>query len=441
MGDGGPGALGPAEVPKALEDDPNKGDIPNKGGRGRGCKRHPNVTQPDAQAGATSGNGQVWETSVDSLIRVAVWDDQNQPAHHYPGAAMMIMQPPNLGQFMYQMPATQYPPPEYLHHRQAWTPSATPMVPYYAQPAYQPAPVPVSTGDPSNRCEPHASYAQAVVIPGCMPPSHAVAPLQWAGPPPVQFEWHECSTCLVGADSSGRPIDRASMPAWGRSGLRVSVCFSADLLFWRDRHQWMWHKKWALPTMTVRIERDGSEPADSVLPTPLCVLVSAGTVREEHTELLDQGLGGQCQQWVDLGATAKSKAVVSFSRLTFQWTSFNCGGRPFHLVVTVLADPKTHTAPPNPPETPPEIPRATPRATSPPALPPTPPLEPTLAPLAAPPSAPLAAPPPSQQALWPLVSIRSLPVHVDARKRSKSERPHAQEDDIRFIHRQRGGHV
>ena len=67
---------------------------------------------------------------------------------------------------------------------------------------------------------------------------------------------------------------------------------------------------------------------------PVYVVVSTGTLREGSggIGLYDQGLGGECQKRLIAGET-------TFSSLLFQNTSFNCGGRPFHLVVSVLAPP------------------------------------------------------------------------------------------------------
>ena len=235
-----------------------------------------------------------------------------------------------------------------------------------------------------------------------MPPSPMSVPL-----PPAEFIWRECDSCLVGIDAHGNVIDRTTLPARGTTGLRAHIELQPPLLYWADRRQWMWHKKWSLPTITVRIERDDSAPtgecANGPQPPPaasverLYVCVSAGTLRDEGCGLEDQGLGGDCQRVLEL--RPHGAAEVSFTRLLFQQTSFNCGGRPFHLVVTILAAP----------------PRAATNGFGEEA----------------------AADAPPNSALKPFVCVCSSPVRVDARKRSKGERPEAAEDDVRLVNRQR----
>ena len=243
--------------------------------------------------------------------------------------------------------------------------------------------------------------------------------------PPVEFVWRECDSCLVGVDLHGHPIERSALPALGSSGLRVHIELQPQLLYWADRRQWMWHKKWSLPTMTVRVERDnsgggggspganggsngGASAAGDKLSGAgnaaagferLYVVVSAGTLRDEGSVLEDQGLGGDCQRVLELrphGATE-----VSFTRLLFQQTSFNCGGRAFHLVVTITAAP----------------PRVQPNGSREEGV--------------------GTADTVNRAPLKPLACICSSPVRVDARKRSKGERPEAAEDDVRLVNRQR----
>ena len=157
-------------------------------------------------------------------------------------------------------------------------------------------------------------------------------------------------------------------------------------------------------------------------PTPgyerLYVVVSAGTLAtEDSPQLENQGLGGACQQVVEL-TPYSNVAEASFSRLLFQSTSFHCAGRPFHLVVTVCH------APPVPPGSGAPPPGFVGSGYVPPQ-----------------PEGAVAAPPPaaSSPALRPLACLVSSAVLVDARKRSKSERPKAAEDDVRLVNRQRGG--
>ena len=58
------------------------------------------------------------------------------------------------------------------------------------------------------------------------------------------------------SDAHGQPIDRLALAPVGQRGYRVSISLHPALLYWANRRQWMWHKKWSLPTITVRIERD-----------------------------------------------------------------------------------------------------------------------------------------------------------------------------------------
>jgi hypothetical protein len=300
------------------------------------------------------------------------------------------------------------------------------------------------------------------------PPRPPSAPLNSAPLPPAEFAWRECDTCLVGVDAHGNAIDVSGLPPRERSGLRVHVELETVLLYWAERRQWMWHKKWSLPKITVRVERDdtgsnGQPPAAHGVER-LCVVVSAGTLRDELSVLEDQGLGGDCQRVLELRAHGASE--VSFTRLLFQRTSFNCGGRPFHLVVTIAAAP----------------PRSAPQSLTPAdgavqpgmvaadgsvqALQVTPSPMPCMvagdgeaipmavagvvpdggmAALMPVPGAPNAAT--ARAPMQPLCCVCSSPVRVDARKRSKGERPEAAEDDVRLVNRQRpasgtgaGGH-
>ena len=182
------------------------------------------------------------------------------------------------------------------------------------------------------------------------------------------FLWQECP-CLLGFDCFGRPLLSPGTPGAGPpvAGLRATVTLVPDLLYWHEKHRWMWHKKWCLPRIEVRVTCNGAP----LMAENTWVIVTAGTLREGHVGLSDQGLSGVCQRQLEGG-----QAI--FPSLLFQRTSFNCGNRPFHLVITVIA---TRT---------------------------------------------------------PLITLCSSPVHVDARKRTKGERPDAHADDVRLIQRQRG---
>jgi len=72
---------------------------------------------------------------------------------------------------------------------------------------------------------------------------------------------------------------------------------------------------------------------------------------------------------------------ASFTSLLLQYTSFNCGNRPFHLFVTIAVS--------------------------------------------------------TPQGLQPLACLASPPILVDARKRTKGERPDACAGDVRLVQRQR----
>ena len=124
---------------------------------------------------------------------------------------------------------------------------------------------------------------------------------------------------------------------------QVKVQLQLPLLFWPERARWMWHKKWTLPKLHVQVTSNGKPvgggwAAAGPIPggePPVYVVVSAGTLCDGSDgvggSLTDQGLGGgECQRRLVAGET-------TFSSLLFKHTSFNCGSRPFHLVVTVLA--------------------------------------------------------------------------------------------------------
>ena len=123
---------------------------------------------------------------------------------------------------------------------------------------------------------------------------------------------------------------------------------------------------------------------------------------------------GECQRLLEVGSDGQAEAT--FTRLLFQQTSFNCGNRPFRLVIHIL--------------------KATPRSS----------IE----------ASRIADPHASasgvigggqgelvdgmlsqHDSMTPLACLCSCPVHIDARKRSKGERPEARDDDVRLVQRQR----
>ena len=156
---------------------------------------------------------------------------------------------------------------------------------------------------------------------------------------PTPFTWSECHNLAI-PDTAGLPVRKPVV--W--PAVRLQVQLQLPLLYWAERQRWMWHKKWTLPKMHMRVTCDGKPVGGVALPggePPVYVLVSAGTIPEggegtggyttpNGVSMYDQGLGGECQRRLVTGKT-------TVSSLLFQNTSFNCGNRPFRLVVTVLA--------------------------------------------------------------------------------------------------------
>ena len=218
------------------------------------------------------------------------------------------------------------------------------------------------------------------------------------------FGWSECPN-LIATDAAGVLVRQPTK--WPAVKLRVQ--FQGPLLFWAERRRWMWHKKWTLPKLHVLVSCDGKPVGGGYMfpgEPPVYAVVSAGTLRDgsegEGGTLHDQGLNGECQRRLVAGAT-------TFSSLLFRHTSFNCGNRPFHLVVAVHA-PAHHP-----------IAVAALRCG-----------EATLLPNTAADGAP------SQQQMVSLACSCSSPIIVDARKRTKGERPEADASDVRLVQRQRG---
>ena len=213
-------------------------------------------------------------------------------------------------------------------------------------------------------------------------------PAEKAPAPPVELAWNALQSCLVTADCHGTLIVPMPLPD---PKLNVKIELSPQLLYWSARRQWMWHKKWALPSLTVRVSRDPADPADSTAnmadatSESFHIMVTAGTLRDAEPVLHNQGLGGVCQRSVLLPPGSHG-VEVSFTRLLFQQTSFNVGNHPFRLMVSILAAPKADH---------------------------------------------------KRKGLVPLACYCSDPVLVDARKRSKGERPDAKDDDVRLMQRSR----
>ena len=218
------------------------------------------------------------------------------------------------------------------------------------------------------------------------------------------FRWGTCRN-LIATDAAGVLVRQPTI--WPAVQLQVQL--QLPLLYWAERRRWMWHKKWTLPKLHVLVSCDGKPVGGGYMfpgEPPVYAVVSAGTLRDgsegEGGTLHDQGLNGECQRRLVAGAT-------TFSSLLFRHTSFNCGNRPFHLVVAVHA-PAHH----------PLAVAALRRG------------EATLMPNAAADGAP------SQQQMVSLACSCSSPIIVDARKRTKGERPEADASDVRLVQRQRG---
>ena len=218
------------------------------------------------------------------------------------------------------------------------------------------------------------------------------------------FRWATCRN-LIATDAAGVLVRQPTI--WPAVQLQVQL--QLPLLYWAERRRWMWHKKWTLPKLHVLVSCDGKPVGGGYMfpgEPPVYAVVSAGTLRDgsegEGGSLHDAGLSGECQRRLVAGET-------TFSSLLFRHTSFNCGNRPFHLVVAVHA-PAHH----------PLAVAALRRG------------EATLLPNTAADGAP------SQQQMVSLACSCSSPIIVDARKRTKGERPEADASDVRLVQRQRG---
>ena len=216
------------------------------------------------------------------------------------------------------------------------------------------------------------------------------------------FRWSACHRgCLLVRQPTIWPM------------VQLQAQLQLPLLYWAERSSWLWHKKWTLPKLHVKVSCNGKPVGGDYVMNPgeppMYAVVSAGTLHDgsegEGSSLHDQGLGGECQRRLVAGET-------TFSSLLFRHTSFNCGKRPFHLVVAVHA-PAHH----------PLAVAALRRS------------EATLLPNTAADGAPGA---PSQQQMVSLACSCSSPIIVNARKRTKGERPDADASDVRLMPRQRG---
>ena len=48
--------------------------------------------------------------------------------------------------------------------------------------------------------------------------------------------------------------------------VRLQVQLQLPLLYWAERHRWMWHKKWTLPKLHMRVTCDGKPVGGVALP-------------------------------------------------------------------------------------------------------------------------------------------------------------------------------
>jgi len=202
-----------------------------------------------------------------------------------------------------------------------------------------------------------------------------------ADPPQPSFEWTVCN-CPIRTDPSGAPL-AAPVSASGAAGYGITVALQTPLLYWNERARWMWHKKWCLPRITVLVTEPpppAGHPTLSACGVSLVAIISCGTLRPGAAELGDQGLHGECSQRLHMSG---AELEATFSSLQLLHTSFNCGNRPFHLFVTIAAH--------------------------------------------------------GPQGLQPLTCVSSPPIHVDARKRTKGERPGSSASDVRLMARKMRG--
>mmetsp|Transcript_26138 Transcript_26138/g.86145 ORF Transcript_26138/g.86145 Transcript_26138/m.86145 type:complete len:132 (+) Transcript_26138:136-531(+) len=102
----------------------------------------------------------------------------------------------------------------------------------------------------------------------------------------------------------------------------LHAAFENPLLYWQERSQWMWHKKWCLPRLSVTVALDEAAPLGNA---PLVAMVMCGTLSAGGgaEQLENQGLTGQCTQRL----LRRSRALLeaSFSSLHLQHTSRTSG--------------------------------------------------------------------------------------------------------------------
>ena len=75
-----------------------------------------------------------------------------------------------------------------------------------------------------------------------------------------------------------------------------------------EARRWMWHKKWALPKIHVRVSWDGIPVGGGYMcahEPPVHVIVTAGTMRD-NAELQDAGLEGENEQILVAGEVTRA---------------------------------------------------------------------------------------------------------------------------------------
>ena len=66
---------------------------------------------------------------------------------------------------------------------------------------------------------------------------------------PRPFTWSECHNLIV-TDAADVLVRQPSV--WPRV-VRLQVRLQQPLLFWAERHSWLWRRKWTLPKLHVRV--------------------------------------------------------------------------------------------------------------------------------------------------------------------------------------------
>ena len=124
---------------------------------------------------------------------------------------------------------------------------------------------------------------------------------------PTPFTWSSCRN-LISTDGAGVLVRQPS--AWPVMNVQLQLQLQLPLLFWSERRRWMWHKKWTLPKLHVKVScsgkpvgggwaANGSTAGDE---PPVYVVISAGTLHDgsDGIGLYDKGLGGECQRRLTL---------------------------------------------------------------------------------------------------------------------------------------------